>query len=101
METGAITLTDPQHGDGSFSAGEDASTDPVPGGLTPTCTDQQTTAIAEADTPIERLDPQSDIDPDQFPIIHRLAHQLAEEHFTEEFDHALQDLLDRIAAHLS
>jgi hypothetical protein len=71
----------------------------VPGGLTPTRTDEQEQAIAAAaDTAGERLDPQDDIDPAAYPHIHRLARHLAEEHFDEEFEAGLTDMLDRVAA---
>ncbi len=101
METGARTLGDPQHGDGSFSPDGAADPEPVPGGLSPTRTEEQTEAIAAADTPGELLDPQDDIDPGEFPVIHRLARQLAQERYGEEFDRALTDMLDRIAIHLT
>ena len=97
LETGALTLQDPQEGDGGHDPGDGAD-DPVPGGLTPTRTPEQEEAIAEADAPAEVLDPQDDIDLDAFPTIHRLAAGLAEDHFTSEFEQALTDMLDRIAA---
>jgi AcrR family transcriptional regulator len=100
METGARTLRRPQAGDGSFSPDGSADPQPVPGGLTPTRTDGQTDAIANAATPAQLLDPQDDIDPDEYPVIHRLARELAQERYDEEFDRALGDLLDRIAAEL-
>jgi TetR/AcrR family tetracycline transcriptional repressor len=99
METGALTLRNPQDGDGSFSA-DAADTAPVPGGLSPTRTDSDTQAIAEASTTSQRLAPQDDIDPQHFPAIHRLATGLAEEHFTDEFERALHDMLDRIQQQL-
>lgn len=101
METGAKTLHDPQAGDGSFSPDGAADPEPVPGGLTPTRTEEQQEAIADADTPTELLDPQDDIDPHEFPVIHRLSRQLAQEHYDEEFDRALSDTLDRLAANLT
>ncbi len=97
METGAMTLRDPQAGDGSFSADGSPDPEPVPGGLTPTRTDKQTEAIAEADTAEEFLDPRNDVDPSEYPVIHRLARELAQDHYGEEFDRALDDMLDRIA----
>jgi TetR/AcrR family transcriptional regulator, tetracycline repressor protein len=101
METGARTLRDPQPGDGSYSADGAADPEAVPGGLTPTRTDEQAEAIAEADSPAELVDPQDDIDPARFPVIHQLARQLAQDRYREEFDQALADMLDRIAAQLS
>lgn len=98
METGARTLRDPQPGDGSFSPDGAADPEPVPGGLSPTRTDEQADAIADTDIPGEVLDPQGDIDPSDFPVIHRLARDLAQDHYGEEFDRALADMLERIAA---
>lgn len=42
------------------------------------------------------VDSHAAIDPARYPVIHQLASRLAEEHFTEEFERALQDMLDRI-----
>lgn len=100
METGARTLKDPQPGDGSYSPDGASDPDPVPGGLAPTRTDGETEAIASAATPVELIDPQGDIDPGEFPVVHRLADRLAEEHYDAEFGRALGDMLDRIAAQL-
>lgn len=101
MESGARTLRDPQQGDGSFSpeSGGDAPV-AVPGGLTPTRTDAEAEAVAGADTVRQLFDPQDDIDEREFPTLHRLARGLAEDHYGEEFDRALGDLLDGIAAQL-
>ena len=102
MESGARTLRDPQHGDGSFTTeGDNSGPEAVPGGLTPTRTDEQSEAIAEAETPRELLDPQDDIDDQEYPMIHRLARGLAEDHFGEEFERGLNELLDGIAGHLA
>lgn len=99
MESGAKTLRDPQRGDGSFSPeNHGGAPEAVPGGLTPTRTDAEAEAVAEAATAHELLDPQDDIDHRDFPTIHRLANGLAEDHFGEEFERALTDMLDRIAA---
>lgn len=46
------------------------------------------------------LDSQAAIDPGQYPVIHQLAPRLAEPHFTEEFERALQAMLDRIGHQL-
>jgi TetR/AcrR family transcriptional regulator, tetracycline repressor protein len=100
METGAKTLRDPQHGDGSYPPQGSADPEPVPGGLTPTRTEEQTHAIAATQMPAELLDPQDDIDAADYPVIHRLARGLAEDHYDAEFDRALADVLDRIAAHM-
>ena len=100
METGARSLRDPQPGDGSFSPDGAADLEPVPGALSPTRTQEQAEVIAEADTPAALLDPQGDIDPSEYPVIHRLARELAQDRYGEEFDRALADMLDRIAAQL-
>ncbi|WP_158607564.1 TetR/AcrR family transcriptional regulator [Flexivirga caeni] len=98
METGALTLRDPQSGDGSFSA--QGTSDPVPGGLDPGRTDAEAESTDAAATPAELLDPQDDIDENRYPVIHSLARELAEDHYGDEFDSALIDLLDRVAAQL-
>lgn len=99
MEAGARTLRDPQDGDGSFGAGG-SSDEPVPGGLSPTRTDDEQDQISDAATTAEQMDPQGDIEIREFPTIHRLAAGLAEDRYGEEFDRALTDLLDRLAAHV-
>lgn len=96
METGARTLRDPQDGDGSLGSVEE----PVPGGLTPTRTDEQQQAVAEAETVAEQIDPQGDIEVTDYPTIHRLAERLAEDRFDEEFERGLERLLDAIEAQL-
>ncbi|GAA1743183.1 TetR/AcrR family transcriptional regulator [Aeromicrobium alkaliterrae] len=97
MESGARTLRDPQDGDGSMGT----SSEPIPGGLTPTRTDAEQEAVAEAETPQEQLDPQGDIEVADFPTIHRLAERLAEDRFDEEFERGLERLLDAVAAQLA
>lgn len=102
MESGAKTLRDPQPGDGSFASdGEPPVSAAVPGGLTPTRTDGEEQAIADAETADESFDPQDDIPERAFPTIHRLARHLAEDHYDEEFERALSGLLDRISARVS
>ncbi len=103
LETSAMALRDPKPGDGSFATGpiepdSDAaeSSDPVPGGLSPTRTPAQREAIANADSPLELLDPADDVDARAFPTVHRLAAGLAEDHWQEEFETGLQQMLDRI-----
>ncbi|MBC7594301.1 MAG: TetR/AcrR family transcriptional regulator C-terminal domain-containing protein [Kineosporiaceae bacterium] len=101
MESGAKTLRNPQWGDGSFSAeGDNTGPEAVPGGLTPTRTHEEAAAIAEAETAGELLDPQDDIDDHEYPMIHRLARGLAEDHFGEEFERGLNKMLDGIADYL-
>lgn len=100
MESGAHTLRDPQDGDGSFAASGGSDPEPVPGGLSPTRTDAETVEIADAETPEEILDPQDDIEVTDYPTIHRLAEGLAEDHFGDEFERALAEMLDGIASRL-
>ncbi len=108
LETSAMTLRDPKPGDGSFSTGSvqpdsDAaeSTDPVPGGLSPTRTPAVRQSIAEAETPRALLDPAGDVDPARFPTVHRLAAGLAEDLWNEEFETSLEGMLDRIELSLA
>ena len=96
METGARTLRDPQDGDGSMGTPDE----PVPGGLTPTRTEEEQEAVAEAETVGEKLDPQGDIEVEEFPTIHRLAARPSEDRFDEEFERGLQRLLDAVAERL-
>jgi TetR/AcrR family transcriptional regulator, tetracycline repressor protein len=103
LETSAMTLRDPKPGDGSFAAGPNSSdvesadsTDPVPGGLSPTRSPSQRKAIADADSARDLLDPVDDIDPQAFPTVHRLADGLAQDHWNDEFETALDDMLRRI-----
>lgn len=97
METGARSLRDPRPGDGSTEA-DPSDPAPVPGALTPTRTQEEREAVAEADGVAERFDPQGDIDERDFPVTRSLAHRLAQDRYGEEFDAALDHLLDRIAA---
>lgn len=108
LETSAMALRDPKPGDGSFATGpvEDGgeaadSTDPVPGGLSPTRTPAQREAIDDADSPRELLDPVGDIDPQAFPTVHRLAAGLAEDRWQDEFEAALTAMLNRIETFIS
>jgi AcrR family transcriptional regulator len=103
LETSAMTLRDPKPGDGSFSTGatepdSDAAdtSDPVPGGLSPTRTPAQRDAIAEAVGPRELIDPDDDVDMRSFPTVHRLADGLAEDRWEEEFETGLGQMLDRV-----
>ena len=101
METGAMTVHDPVEGDGSFSAGNGTDPQPVPGGLSPTRTAEEHSDLVAADTIEEVLDPQDDIDAGEYPVIHRLARGLAEDHFAQEFEAGLADMLDRIEHQLA
>lgn len=103
LETSAMALRDPKPGDGSFATGpvqpaSDAadSTDPVPGGLSPTRTPAQREAIENADSAPELVDPGGDVDAQSFPTVHRLAAGLAEDRWREEFETGLEQMLDRV-----
>ena len=109
LETSAMTLRDPKPGDGSFTStdtvsndgaepGGSAATNPVVGGLSPARSAGQREALADADSAGELLDPMDAIDARRFPTVHRLAAGLAEDRWDGEFETALGDMLDRIAA---
>jgi AcrR family transcriptional regulator len=109
LETSAMTLRDPKPGDGSFSSADtlsndggepagSAATNPVVGGLSPARSAGQREALADADSAGELLDPMDAIDARRFPTVHRLAAGLAEDRWDGEFETALGDMLDRIAA---
>lgn len=100
MESGARTLRDPQEGDGALAPGQ-TDPEPVPGGLTPTRDAEEREAIDDAETPQELVDPLGEVDVEEYPTIHRLAPQLAQDHYVEEFERALEDMLDRIGAQLA
>ena len=109
LETSAMALRDPKPGDGSFTStdtvsndgGEpagSAATNPVIGGLSPARSAGQREALEDADSAGELLDPMDAIDARRFPTVHRLAAGLAEDRWDGEFETALGDMLDRIAA---
>ena len=107
LETSAMAQRDPKPGDGSFTGtdtapdngdpGSRSAADPVIGGLSPARSAEQREAIADADSPIELLDPADEIDRRRFPTVYRLAEGLAEDRWEGEFDAGLDDMLDRIA----
>jgi AcrR family transcriptional regulator len=108
LETSAMALRDPKPGDGSFSGTDNAldgdsgpagqaAADPVPGGLSPTRSPEQRQAVADADSPLELVDPADEIDARRFPTLHRLAAGLAQERWEDEFETGLVQMLDRIA----
>jgi hypothetical protein len=109
LETSAMALRDPKPGDGSFTSADTLSDDggepagsaaanPVVGGLSPARSAGQREALADADSAGELLDPMDAIDARRFPTVHRLAAGLAEDRWNGEFETALGDMLDRIAA---
>lgn len=100
METGARTLRDPKDGDGAFDAGSGAA-EPVAGALSPTRDDDQQRAVAEASTPWQILDPAGMVDEATYPTIHRHTAGLAADRYAEEFERALEEMLDGIASRLA
>jgi AcrR family transcriptional regulator len=107
LETSAMTLADPRPGDGAYQpSGEGEGKDPVssdapvPGGLTPTRERSERSAVADAESPRQLVDPQGNVDEAEFPTVHRLAAGLAEDRWEAEFDAALQHMLDRIEVFL-
>jgi TetR/AcrR family transcriptional regulator, tetracycline repressor protein len=106
LETSAMTVHDPLPGDGSYAPAKGEGSNepadaaqPVPGGLMPTRSraDREEIAAGGAGGP---ADPQSALDADRFPSIHRLAAGLAEDRFESEFETGLQTMLDQIGAQL-
>jgi TetR/AcrR family tetracycline transcriptional repressor len=103
LETSAAALRDPKPGDGSFQqAGrEDGSdpvdpTDPVPGSLSPTRTTEHRESLDDASNSAEKVDPVGEVDERRYPHIHRLSAGLTEDRYEQEFNSALEDMLDRI-----
>jgi AcrR family transcriptional regulator len=106
LETSAMALRDPKPGDGSFTGSDtawgdggqtgQASANPVVGGLSPARSEGQREAIADADRPLELIDPVGEIDARRFPTVHRLAPGLAEDRWDAEFEAGLVQMLDRI-----
>ncbi len=108
LETSAMALSDPKPGDGSFQQGSDADGtdpvdpgDPVPGSLSPARTAQHREALDDADHPADKVDPVGAVDPELYPLIHRLSVSLTEDHYDEEFEAGLAVLFERVAAFLS
>jgi TetR/AcrR family tetracycline transcriptional repressor len=104
LETSAMTLRDPQPGDGSFTSTDTVSGDgaepaahPVIGGLSPARSAGQREALADAGSLRDLLDPMDVINARRFPTVHRLAAGLAEDRWEAEFETALGDMLDRVA----
>jgi hypothetical protein len=111
LETSAMALRDPKPGDGSFQQGpqSDGSDpvdpgDPVPGALTPARSAAERKAIDDADTDTDAaavaLAPTGDVPREKFPFVYRLQAGLTEDKYTDEFEAALSDLLDRVARQL-
>lgn len=113
LETSAMTLDDPQPGDGSFQSStapqssDTADTadpidaaDPVPGALSPARTAAHREALDGARTAREVIDPVGEVGPEDYPTIHRLRAGLSEDVYDSEFEAGLEALLDRIGDHL-
>jgi TetR/AcrR family transcriptional regulator, tetracycline repressor protein len=103
LETSAMAITDPKPGDGSFGRGDRAGgtdpvdpTDPVPGGLSPTRSADHREAIADADTARDLVDPVGEVSAEDYPTVHRLRAGLSEDHYDEEFETGLEQMMDRI-----
>lgn len=107
LETSAVALRDPKPGDGSFQQGasDDGSdpvdpADPVPGALTPARSAAEREAVDKADTGSDSaavaLAPTGEVPSEKFPFVHRLRAGLTEDRYSDEFEAALADLLDRI-----
>jgi TetR/AcrR family transcriptional regulator, tetracycline repressor protein len=108
LETSAMALTDPKPGDGSFARGGRAGgtdpvdpADPVPGGLSPTRSAEHRDAIADADTARDLVDPVGEVSAEEYPTVHRLRAGLSEDHYEEEFETGLEQMIDRIQRFLS
>jgi TetR/AcrR family transcriptional regulator, tetracycline repressor protein len=106
LETGAMTVDDPKPGDGSFASRSRGSSSgdsrqPVPGQVTPTRTLAETRARRQAGTAQSRVNPVGDVDPEQYPTVHRFAEALAYEHYEDEFSSGLENMLDRVDAYLA
>lgn len=107
LETSAMTLDDPQPGDGSFQSGTGPAssdpvdaTDPVPGALSPSRTTAHREALDDAQTAREVIDPVGEVGAQDYPTIHRLRAGLSEDMYDDEFDAGLEALLDRVGEHL-
>jgi TetR/AcrR family tetracycline transcriptional repressor len=111
LETSAMALRDPKPGDGSFQQGpqSDGSDpvdpgDPIPGALTPARSARERKAIDRAETDDDAqavaLAPSGGVSSDKYPFVYRLQAGLTEDHYGEEFDTALGDLLDRVDRHI-
>jgi TetR/AcrR family tetracycline transcriptional repressor len=106
LETSAGALRDPKPGDGSFQQGQqdDSSNsgdpvdpgDPIPAALSPTRTSEQREQLDDASRPAERVNPDGEVDARTYPNIHRLGSGLTADHYEEEFNAGLDNLLDRI-----
>ena len=106
LETGAMTVEDPEPGDGSFAsrargASSGDATAPVPGEVTPSRSRSQMQARQRATTATQKIDPVGDVDPELYPTVHRLASSLAVEHYEAEFEAGLENMLDRIELNLA
>lgn len=104
LETSAMVIDDPKPGDGSFQPGDGAGgrdpvdpADPIPGSISPTRTAEDREEIADDDSSNDLRG----VDPDEYPVIHRLHARLTENRFEEEFAGGLQSLLARVQERLA
>ena len=81
-----MTAADPEPGDGSLASGGSGreSQEPAPGHPTPTRDG------------MAGMDPADSVDAASYPVIHDLAAGLAYDYYAEEFEAALDNMLDRI-----
>lgn len=107
LETSAMTIHDPRPGDGSYApGGGEGSDEPaaaeaaVPGALTPTRSEDDRIDVAEANTDRQLLDPRGELDIHRYPTVRRLSEGLAEDHFEQEFEAALEHMLAQIEENL-
>lgn len=102
LETGAMSLSDPAPGDGSFAPpagrpdGDGRADAAVPGALTPTRTRGERQAVGAATDGVELIDPLHAIELRDYPTIRALATGLVEDYYGAEFDAGLDAILDRI-----
>jgi TetR/AcrR family tetracycline transcriptional repressor len=102
LETGAMSLSDPASGDGSFASGRGSSDEEgqpaaaVPGGLTPTRTRAERQAVGAADDRDALINPLHAIELRDYPTIRTLAKGLVEDYYATEFASGLDAALDRI-----
>ena len=104
LETSAMALRDPKPGDGSFQQAPDSNGtdpvepgDPIPGALSPARTTAHREALDDAEHPADKIDPVGAVDPELYPLIHRLSANLTEDHYGEEFEAGLAVLFERVA----
>jgi AcrR family transcriptional regulator len=102
LETGAMSLSDPASGDGSFASGRGSSDEEgqpdaaVPGALTPTRTRAERQVVGAADDRDALINPLHAIELRDYPTIRTLAEGLVEDYYATEFASGLDAALDHI-----